>query len=34
MTRMDKDHDSILLIILDMQKVYNKYLDQVNKANN
>lgn len=31
---MDKDPNRVLLMILDMQKIYTKYFDQANKANN
>lgn len=33
-TKMDKDTNKILLMILDMQKTYTKYHDKYNKANN
>lgn len=33
-SEMDRDFDKILLIILDMQKIYTEYLDQANKADN
>ena len=34
MTKIDKDPDEVLLMILDMQNTYIKYFDQANKADN
>ena len=34
MTKIDRDPDGVLSIILDMRKTYTEYLDQVNKADN
>lgn len=34
MTKMDKDLDKVLLMILDMWKTFKEYFDQTNKADN
>lgn len=34
MSEMDRDPDGVLLMILDIQKIYRKYLDKVNKTDN
>lgn len=34
MTKIDKDPNKILSIILDMQQIYMKYLNQTNKVDN
>lgn len=34
MIEIDKNFDRVLLMILDMQKIYKEYLNQTNEADN